>query len=245
MKNKNFSYLQYDKINWENQEKTKISTFVYNFIINNIILKHKQPNIKIFDIGFGIGFFMKMLYRNLSKSYKNITLAGCEPSNKNYNYFVKKKPLVVRENVKLNTYKDAFQDIRTDKKFDFITATYVFPHFSQEDLEGITKKIYSMLDEKGKLILVVANEEYIKKKLKNEKDLFIKSNIIEMDGKKYKEVLHYSDIPKIGKIIDCNREEQYYLELFKKNKFKLTQKTNFDDSGFICTVFVFEKAELI
>ena len=56
-----------------------------NFIINNIILKHKSSTIVVFDIGFGIGFFMKMLYHKLSKSYKNITLSGCEPSDKEFN----------------------------------------------------------------------------------------------------------------------------------------------------------------
>ena len=57
MKNKEFFYQQYDKINWENQEKTKINSFVNNFIIKEIILKKKGQDISIFDIGFGIGFF--------------------------------------------------------------------------------------------------------------------------------------------------------------------------------------------
>lgn len=241
MKNKSFFYQQYEKINWENQEKTKINSFVNNYIINNIILKHKSSTIKIFDIGFGIGFFMKMLYKNLWKSYKNITLAGCEPSDKNYDYLMNKKPLMVKKNVELKFYKNTFQNVKVDEKFDFITAIYVFPHFSQEDLKDIAKKIYSMLEETGKFILVVADEEYLKEKLKTKKDLFIENNTIEMDSKEYKEVLHYSDIPKIGKIIDYNREEQYYLDLFNKNKLKLVQKKDLDDNGFICTIFVFEK----
>lgn len=241
MKNKNFFYLQYNKINWENQEKTKINSFVSNFIIQEIILKKKDPNIKIFDIGFGIGFFIKMLYRDLIKNYKDIILEGCEPSDKNYNYFIKNPPKM-RKNVKLKTYNKTFQDVQTDKKFDFITAVYVFPHFGFEDLEKIAQKIYSMLDKKGKFILVVANEKYLEEKLKDKRDLCIENNIIEMDGKKYKELLHYSDIPKIGKLIDYNREEQFYIDLFEKNKFKLYKKKDLNDSGFICTVFVFEKS---
>lgn len=240
MKNKSFFYQQYEKINWENQEKTKINSFVNNYIINNIILKHKSPTIKIFDIGFGIGFFLKMLNRSLGKSYKNITLAGCEPSNKNYN-FLKKKPLAVKNKIRLNLIKDTFQNVKVKDKYDFITAIYVFPHFSPDDLGEITKKIYSMLDEKGRFVLVVADEEYLKEKLKTMKDLFIENNTINMDGQKYKEVLHYSDIPEIGKIIDYNREEKYYLDLFKKNKLKLVQKKDLDDNGFICTIFIFEK----
>ena len=74
MKNKEFFYLQYDKINWENQEKTKINSLVNNFIIKEIISKNKGKTIRIFDIGFGIGFFIKMLYSKLTKSYKNIVI---------------------------------------------------------------------------------------------------------------------------------------------------------------------------
>jgi len=242
MKNKKFFYQQYEKINWENQEKTKINSFIYNFIIQKIILKKKGPSIKIFDIGFGIGFFMKMLYPYLVKHYRDITLEGCEPSDKNYRYFVSKKPLKTKKDVGLKIYNKTFLNTKTKEKFDFITAIYVFPHFSFDDLDRTFKKIYSILEEKGKFILVVAEEKYINEKLRTKKDLFIEKNFIELNGKKYKEVLHYSDIPKIGKLIDYNREERFYSDLFKKYGFKLSQKRDFDDSGFICTIFVFEKS---
>lgn len=240
MKNKNFFYQQYEKINWENQEKTKINSFVNNFIIQEIISKQKGSSIKVFDIGFGIGFFIKMLYKSLSPIYKNIVIEGCEPSAKNYNYFIK-KPLNFRKGVQLKTHNNTFLNTKTDEKFDFITAIYVFPHFVSEELGETAKKINLMLKQSGKFILVVANETYIEEKLKSMKDLFIERNAVEFDGKKYKEVLHYSDIPKIGKLIDYNREEQFYPDLFKKYGFKLNQKKDLDDSGFICTVFVFQK----
>ena len=244
MKNKKFFYQQYEKINWENQEKTKINSFVNNFIIKKIILKHKGPSIKIFDIGFGIGFFMKMLYPHLIKHYRNITLEGCEPSDKNYKYF-KSKSLKVRKDVVLRTYNQTFQDLKINEKFDFITSIYVFPHFSSDDLEKIVNKIYSMLKEDGKFVLVVSNENYLKEKLKTKKDLFIEKNTIRLNDKGYEEILHYSDIPKIGKLIDYNREERFYPDLFKKQGFKLSQKRDLDDSGFICTIFVFEKSPKI
>ena len=242
MKNKKFFYQQYDKINWQNQDKTKINSFIYNFIIQNIILKKKGPNIKIFDIGFGIGFFMKMLYPHLIKNYRDITLEGCEPSDKNYRYFISKKPLKTKKDVGLKTYNKTFLNTKTKEKFDFVTAIYVFPHFSFDDLEKIVNKIYSMLKEGGKFVLVVSNENYLKEKLKTKKDLFIEKNTIRLNDKSYEEILHYSDIPKIGKLIDYNREERFYLDLFKKREFKLSQKRDFDDSGFICTIFVFEKS---
>ena len=98
-----------------------------------------------------------------------------------------------------------------------------------------------MLDEKGKFILVVANEKFLEEKLKSKKDLFIEKNIINFNGKKYKEFLHYSEIPEIGKVIDYNREELFYLDLFKKHNFELIQKRDLNDNGFICTIFVFGK----
>jgi hypothetical protein len=240
MKNKNFFYQQYDKIKWENQEKTKINSFVNNFIIREILSKKEGSSIKIFDIGFGIGFFMKMISKSLSSKYKELLISGCEPSERNYNYLIK-KPLSVEKNVKIKPQNKTFLNAKTDEKFDFLTAIYVFPHFVPEELEETAKKINLMLEHKGKFILVVANETYLEEKLKSMKDLFIERNIMDLDGKKYKEVLHYSDIPKIGKVIDYNREAQFYLDLFKKYGFELDMKKELDDNGFICTVFVFQK----
>jgi len=239
MKNKEFFYLQYDKVNWQNQEKTKINSFVNNFIIQNIITKKKGDEIKIFDIGFGIGFFLRMLQKNLSKSFKNIILEGCEPSYKNYKNF-KSKPFN-QEKVKLRTFNKTFLQTNTDTKFNFLTAIYVFPHFASDELDDVAKKINSMLNNEGKFILVVANEKYLEEKLSSKRDLFIEKNILEFDGKKYKEVLHYSEIPQIGTIIDYNREEKFYLDLFKKHGFDLDSKKDLDDNGFICTIFVFSK----
>lgn len=240
MKNKEFFYLQYEKLKWENQEKTKINYSIYNFLIKEIFLKKKGPEIKIFDIGFGVGLFLEMLRSNLIKAYKNIILEGCEPSDKNYKHFEQKQKNI-EKGIKLKTHKKTFLGTQTDTKFDFITSIYTFTAFVLEELEESAKKIYSMLNEKGKFILVVSNEEYLKEKLKTKKDLFIEENIIEFDRRKYKEILHYSKIPEIGNVIDYNREEKFYLDLFEKNKFKLVEKRNLDDNGFLATIFVFEK----
>lgn len=240
MKNPKFFYQQYEKIDWCNQEKTKINSFVNNFIIQEIISKKKSSSIKIFDIGFGVGFFIKMFYKTLNPKYKNIVIEGCEPSDKNYNYFTK-KPLKFRKGVQLKTYNSTFLNSKTDKKFDFIIAIYVFPHFVSDELEETAKKIHLMLEQNGKFILVVANETYLEEKLKSLKDLFIEKNTVELDGKNYREILHYSDIPKIGKLIDINREEQFYPALFKKYGFELEMKKDLDDAGFIFTIFIFQK----
>lgn len=241
MKNKDFFYLQYNKINWKGQEKTKINAFIDNYVIRNIILKHKGSDIAVFDIGFGIGFFFRTLIPALGKNYKNVTIEGCEPSRVNYNYFLKKKPKKSFSNVNFKTHNKTFQNTKTGTKFDFITSIYVFPHFLSTDLEWVVKKIFSMLKHRGKFILVLAEEKYLENKLKTEQDLFIETRNITYNGRQFKEWLHYSDIPEIGKIVDYNREEAYYLELFANNKFKLIEKKNINDSGFICTLFIFVK----
>jgi len=241
MKNKEFFYLQYDKLKWENQDKTKINSYVNNWIINNIFLKKKSDKISVFDIGFGIGFFFKMLKKNLPEKFNEIVLEGCEPSYKNYDYFNKNLSKEKTNRLKIKGHNKTFQNLKSENKFDFITAIYVFPHFESSELENISKKIYSMLENYGKFILVVAKENYLEDKLKAKRDLFIEKNFLELKGKRYNEFLHYSEIPQIGTVIDYNREERFYIDLFEMNGFSLESKTDLDDNGFICTIFVFSK----
>ena len=243
MKNKKFFYLQYNKINWKNQEKTKINSFIYERIIKNIILLYKGDSIAIFDIGFGIGFFVRALIHALRERYKNIIIEGCEPSRLNYKHFLTRKPKRLRGGITLRTHQKTFQDTKTETKFDFITAVYVLPHFASDDLEDFVRKAHLMLKERGKFILVTANESYLANKLKTETDLSIETRVFMYKGKQYKEILHYSDIPKIGKVIDYDREEAYNISLFESNKFKMMHKENINDNGFLAALFVFEKVK--
>src|SRR3989344_754322 len=165
MKNRDFFFQQYDKINWVNQEKTNLNAAVYKFILDEIISREKTP-FKLFDIGSGIGFFIRMLKE---KYADNAYIAGCEPSKKNYDYFVSSD--ISKNNVTI--YQDTFQNSETDEKFNFITAIYVFPHFVEADLSKVAQKIFGMLNENGKFIMVVSNEEYLRKKLEIKKNLFI------------------------------------------------------------------------
>src|SRR3989344_7030435 len=123
-KNKDFFYLQYNQIDWKNQEKTKINSYINKYIIENVISKHSSESIAIFDIGLGIGFFIKTLYRALTDKYKRIVIEGCEPSVVNYRYFIDKKPKI-RGGVSLSIYDKKFLEVDTNTKFDFITAIYV------------------------------------------------------------------------------------------------------------------------
>ncbi len=239
MKNNDFFYLQYDKLNWPNQEKTKINSFVNNYIIENIISKKQWDIIKIFDIGFGIGFFLQMVLEKLYDQYKSIAMEGCEPSNKNYRHFTTKKD--ISKHPKMHHFNSTFLQTTTKTKFDFMTAIYVFPHFPSEELDAVAQKIYDMLNKGGQFVLVVANEKFVEENIYTQKDLFIEKNIIELDWKEYKEILHYSKLPQIGTLIDYNRDEDYYLNLFKKYGFSIKSKEDLDDNGFICSVFAFEK----
>jgi hypothetical protein len=239
MKNKDFFYLQYNKVNWQNQQKTKINFHVNNYIIKNILFKKEGDKIGVFDVGFGVGFFLNMLTSDLPKFFQKIILEGCEPSSKNYLHF--KLPVKLSRSIKIRTFNSTFLNTQTQTKFDFLTAIYVFPHFESNQLSNVARKIYSMLGNDGKFILVVANEKYLLEKLREKQDLFIEKNTLQFYGKKYKEVLHYSEIPQIGTIIDYNREERFYLDLFTNNGLLLNSKENLDDNGFICTVYVFSK----
>lgn len=240
MKNKDFFYLQYNKINWKNQEKTKINQRINHDIIQNIILAKSWDECAIFDIGFGVGFFIKMLIAKVQGQPKKLIIEGCEPSTVNFEYFKENWPLESDEPVLLRVYNEPFQQVRTGTKFDFMTAIYVFPHFLSEDLEDVVRKIHSMLETGGKFILVLADDEYLENKLATEKDLSIETKNITYNNKEFKEVLHYTDIPEIGKVIDYNREEDYYIELFENNSFTLSSKEDINDNGFVCTLFVFE-----
>ena len=235
-KNRDFFYLQYNKINWRNQEKTKINASINEHIIRDILLKHEGDSISLFDMGFGVGFFIKMFLDAAREKSHNIHVEGCEPSTVNYGHFASKKPEEVT-----NLYQDGFLETQTESTFDYITAIYVFPHFLTEDLEDVAKKINRMLKPGGKFMLVLANEEYLKEKLANQKDLFIESGEVSWNRKNYNEVLHYSDIPEIGKVIDYNREEQFYLDLFATTGFSLEKQEVLNDNGFVCSLFFFKK----
>jgi SAM-dependent methyltransferase len=233
MKNRDFFYQQYDKINWENQEKTGLNSAVNNFIIDTILSK-KNPPFSLFDIGSGIGFFIRML----KEKYGDILyIEGCEPSEKSFGYFtnssISKKGVLI--------HRCTFQNLRTDHTFDFVTAIYVFPHFVETDLKIIGQKIVDLLNPGGKLIVVVSNEEYLRRKLETKKDLFIEQNIVEFNDKKYKEYLHYVEIPGMGTVIDYDREEDYYKDIMADVGLKLFEKHTINSDEYVCTVFVFEK----
>ncbi|MFH1066046.1 MAG: class I SAM-dependent methyltransferase [Nanoarchaeota archaeon] len=238
--NRKFFYEQYNKINWTNQEKNKINFDISEFIIQKIIAKKKGKALKVFDMGFGIGSFIKMLSKALGPKYEEIIIEGCEPSTKNYNFFINKQAKR-KQKAKVKVYNTTFLGAKTDKRFDFITAIYVFPHFLPDELKKTAEKISSMLEPEGRFIMAVASETRVKEKLKEREDLLIKRNTLNLFGKKYKQVLHYSEIKGIGTVVDHNRENRLYIDLFKKQGLKLVMNKNIDKNG--TTIFVFKNME--
>lgn len=167
----------------------------------------------------------------------DIQIFGCEPSKKSYDYFIKNS--LDMSNVVINP--TSFQDFKTKDKFDFVTAIYVFPHFVEKDLVQVIKKIFGMLKHGGEFIIVVSNEEYLRKKLETKKDLFIEKNVVKYKNKEYKEYLHYVEIPEMGTVIDYDREEDYYKDLIEDNGLKLIKKDKIKSDEYICTIFTFKK----
>lgn len=241
MKNREFFYNQYERLTWENQLETEQNKKANEWIIDEVLLKEDKSDLSIFDIGFGVGFFLKMCKDKLPAKFEKVKLSGVEPSVKNYEE--SKKVLSGNSKITIETHNKTLLNAKINERFDVITSIYSFPEIIPEDLEETAKKINQILETGGKFVLVIANEKYLNKKLKEEKDLFIEKGKIELGGKEYEEILHYADIPKLGTVIDFNREEEYYEDLFKKYGFDLKKKHELDDHGFVSSIFVFEKVE--
>jgi 2-polyprenyl-3-methyl-5-hydroxy-6-metoxy-1,4-benzoquinol methylase len=234
------SFKQYNSlINWPNQENTSINIMLNEFIIKQVICKKRGRALSLYDIGFGIGVLFRMLETGLPKRFKTIHFEGCEPSQKNYSHFAARP--FKRESIHIETDEKPFLETTAKRKFDFVTAIYVFPHFGSDELDEVAVKTWSMLKKSGRFIMAVTNEQYLEEKLANHPEQLIEARAFVHGGIAYKEILHYSDIPKIGLIVDCNREERFYPELFARHGFKLDSRTVLNDMGFVCSLFVFSK----
>lgn len=238
--NGDFAYKQYERLSWENQDKTGTNSLIIEDIVRNIVSKKAGEEINIFDMGFGVGSFLKKASDRLSRHFKSIRIRGCEPCVKHYEYF---KNLNFRPaaNVKIETENSAFENIEINEKYDWLTAIYVFPHIHFEKMEATAQKISGALRDDGRLALVVANENYIRNKIKANSDLLIDKKSIEYNGKLYDEYLHYSELPDIGAIIDYNRDERLYADIFSAAGLELSAKIEINENGFISTIFEFLK----
>ncbi|MFA5211397.1 MAG: methyltransferase domain-containing protein [Patescibacteria group bacterium] len=241
MKDGNFFYEQYNKLNWIKQKNNKINYSVMDFIIDNIFLKDKIENIKIFDIGFGTGNFFEKIENKINNFSKKNIIAGCEPAIKNYK-FVKNK-ITKFKNIKLKISNKSFLETSFKNKFNYIAAIYVFPHFVVKDFSKIIKKIKIMLEKKGKFILVISKDLDLKNNeiVNDKKYNFINQEDFVFKGKKYKQFLHTTKIKNVGNIAGYRRSEQFYIDLFLKNDFSLIEKKYIKNNEFNSAVLVFSR----
>lgn len=240
MKNEAFTYHQYEQLNWLIQEETKINSTINRFIIQHILNGKKSEEVRVFDMGFGTGLLLEMLQDALSPEYESITLEGCEPATNHFKHFESRS--IQSGLAQTRIFNQTFLETCTDTKFDYLISVYVFPHINTDELADVANRIHSMLRADGKFILVVANENQLLAKLHSHPELVIEKRSTMRNGNTYQEHVHYSEIPQIGSIIDINREERYYLELFRELGMEVSFQSTLDDQGFLCSFLVFSKS---
>lgn len=236
--NERFFYHQYDRIDWEKQKDTGLNLGVNEELLRIIKERHRHSALYLFDIGYGIGFFLQMCCEEISDDYESIHIEGDEPSKQNYEYYEANRS--VPDDITVQTHRQPFLETKTDKSFDVLTSTYVFTHLTQDQLQPAAQKIQEMLRPGGTFLLTVANEAYLQQKLRDDEDLLIQTNKLCLSGETYEEYLHYTEIPEIGNVVDLNREEGFYKHLFEESGLRLCRKEVVDDDGFIASIFIFE-----
>jgi ubiquinone/menaquinone biosynthesis C-methylase UbiE len=241
MKNDNFLSFQYEELDWFKQEEAKINVNINRYIIEEIILRKKSKSINLFDMGFGVGFFIKMFYKKVQDIYDRIIIEGCEPSEKSFSKF-KKSEVEIKNGHYLNLNKSFFLDLKIeDDKFDVLTSIYIFNCLKFGELEKTFEKIANILKSGGLFFLVVSSDNCFLERVRKDKSLIIKKDILEFGGSKYKEITHYTDLEGLGRIVDCNRETSLYIDLAKKYNLSLLEKKEVFDNDLISSVLIFEK----
>ncbi len=231
-------YQQYDAVEWSAQMGTHLNRKIYERIIAHI-KKNPSTELSLFDMGFGVGYFLSMLYDAFKDKYNHLLLAGCEPARKSYDYFVTHAP-PASEN-KLSLSNDAFLEVHNEQKFDFVTAIYVLPNFSEELMPSVVRKICSLLKSEGEFIFATTQFQFIEQAISRHPSRVLKDAHFEYNGSLYRETLHWTELPGVGRIKDYNRERRYYLDLFKNGDFDLLQIEEFESDGFPTEIYYFQK----
>ncbi len=242
MKNNDFLFSQYEEeVDWFKQEEANINAGINKYIIDEIVARKKSDSINLFDMGFGIGFFIEMFYERARDIYNNINIEGCEPSEKSFSEF-KKEKIKLKDDHCLNLQNSFFLDLKEEGgRFDVLTSVYVFNCLKFGELEENFNKISSMLKRKGLFFLVVSSDNCFLERVKKDQDLIIKEREIEFQGNKYREITHYTDLEGLGRIVDCNRETDLYIDMAKKKGLFLIEKQEVFDNNLISSVLIFEK----
>ena len=140
---------QYDKeeIAWSDTDwLNNIHSFQLEYISRDNSWKSK----KVLDIGCGTGWLLEHALK------EGATIAeGIEPSEKNYRLIQRNRPELV-------VFNDSFQSFETTRKYDLIISIMAFNHLS--NIDEAFKKSYQLLESKGKLIILVPEFEWSRRK---------------------------------------------------------------------------------
>jgi cyclopropane fatty-acyl-phospholipid synthase-like methyltransferase len=242
MKNDDFLFSQYEKeVDWSKQEEADINANINKYIIDEIVARKKSDSINLFDMGFGVGFFIEMFYERARDIYNNIKIEGCEPSEKSFSEF-KKEKIRLKDDHCLNLQNSFFLESKDEgDSFDVLTSIYVFNCLKFRELLDNFKKISSMLKKKGLFFLVVSSDDCFLERVKKDQDLIVKEREVEFQEKKYREITHYTDLEGLGRIVDCNRKAGLYVDMAKKCGLSLIEKQEVFDNNLISNVLIFEK----
>jgi len=128
------------------KEEIKKQSASYNEIIKNYLPKEKNKT--ILDLGCGYGFFINSC---IEKNYKNIYGVEIIPDF----IFVAKKIFNINSIIE----SDIISFLKSDKKYDIITAFDVLEHFKKEEILEILSLIYKSLNTKGIFLFRSPNAE--------------------------------------------------------------------------------------
>ena len=140
LKEKNLTNMQ------DSKYKKSFKLFLKNTNEKSVILKFIEEHIfldknkKFLDIGGGDG----VLALTLAKNVDSIVII--EPNT----YFVKK----IKNNRNIEIINDKWENVKLEKKFDFILAAYVVTYFPQNKRKILIKKMFQKLNKDGKLLIL-------------------------------------------------------------------------------------------
>ena len=105
----------------------------------NFILSHSTPQTSMLDIGTGTGLIV-------NKIYEKVKSIDCiEPFESFTKHIVKSKNIsIINKNI---------LHCKLNKKYDLVTAFGCMHYFSETEAKKVYSLIYSLLNEKGKLII--------------------------------------------------------------------------------------------
>jgi demethylmenaquinone methyltransferase/2-methoxy-6-polyprenyl-1,4-benzoquinol methylase len=153
---------KWDSICYHHEEKV-------NYVIDKMGLKNGDS---ILDIGSGTGVTIPYLEERIGTNGKITALDIAEKMLK----ISKKKNIY--DNLDFEV-KDFFE-YTTPKKFDHIIAYSCYPHFKDE--ESFFKKAYSLLEDKGKIVIAhIESKEVINSRHKEEENNIISLKLSDVE----------------------------------------------------------------